>query len=164
MGKFSTIRKIKRQIRELKYSFPDQNMITIKEETVPLIMSKISNSLIEDGNEGIDAIIDLLCYYKISNDVFKENIIELAASSIVSRYEKLHPSVKGALTRRLNERSKNSLKRTKNKSVGAGETSNARYDEEGNVREELEEPEEVEESEEVVSVKTKKTKSTKKKK
>jgi hypothetical protein len=162
MGKFSTIRKVKRQIRELKYTFPDQNLITIKEESVPLIMSKIANSLIRDGTDGIDDVINLLIEYKISNDVFKENIIDLAATSIVSRYEKLSSSIKGALTRKLNERSKTSIKRTKQKTVVI-EGGNVRYDEEGNVREEREEPEEDEQSEDIKSIKTKK-KSTKNKK
>jgi len=41
MGKFSKIRKIKRQCRELKASFPHASIRSIKEEFCPLILLKI---------------------------------------------------------------------------------------------------------------------------
>jgi len=48
-GKMSTHRKIKRQIKELKYNFSGISQFAIKEEICPLILSYVSNNLIEDG-------------------------------------------------------------------------------------------------------------------
>jgi len=45
----STHRKIKRQIKELKYNFSGISQFAIKEEICPLILSYVSNNLIEDG-------------------------------------------------------------------------------------------------------------------
>jgi len=41
MSKFSKIRKIKRQCREMKISFPNLSLISIKEEVGPLLLLKI---------------------------------------------------------------------------------------------------------------------------
>ena len=45
MGKFSKIKKLKRQCRELKYAFPDNNLQSIKEEVAPIMLLKIVDYL-----------------------------------------------------------------------------------------------------------------------
>jgi len=45
----STQKKIKRQIKELKSHFYGLSQFAIKEEVCPLILSYVSNKLIEDG-------------------------------------------------------------------------------------------------------------------
>ena len=58
MGKFSKIKKLKRQCRELKYSFPDNNILSIKDEVAPIVILKIINYL----NEDIEVIINFYKY------------------------------------------------------------------------------------------------------
>jgi len=48
-GKMSTQKKIKRQIKELKYNFYGISQFAIKEEVCPLILSYVSNNLINEG-------------------------------------------------------------------------------------------------------------------
>jgi len=45
MGKFSKLRKTKRQCRELKHSFPTNNLLSIKEEIAPILLLKIIDYL-----------------------------------------------------------------------------------------------------------------------
>jgi hypothetical protein len=45
----STQKKVKRQIKELKCNFSGISQFAIKEEICPLILSYVSNKLIEDG-------------------------------------------------------------------------------------------------------------------
>ncbi len=163
MGKFQKIRKIKREIRELKYSFPGCPSNAIKEEVVPLILSKVSDRLIEDDNSGIDACLHFLKEYKLPLDRFKENVLDLHPNSKkVEKFEKINPQVRAALTRRYNEAFKTSILRKKRKEKSQ---SSIKYDEEGNIIDELdEEGDSEEEDNSTIKVKTKKTKTTKNKK
>ena len=45
----SKIRKINRQAKELKQCFPNSSLRTIKDEMVPLMLSKIVNIFTENG-------------------------------------------------------------------------------------------------------------------
>jgi len=70
----STQRKIKRQIKEIKYNFYGQSQFAIKEEICPLILSFVSNKLIEEGK--VKKIIlypnlNSLNYHKNLNSVIK---------------------------------------------------------------------------------------------
>lgn len=63
----STQKKIKRQIKELKYNFYGLSQFAIKEEVCPLILSYVANNLIEDGkvNKNLYKIFQTDFYKKI---------------------------------------------------------------------------------------------------
>lgn len=44
-----TQKKVRRQIKELKYNFFGLSQFTIKEEICPLVLSYVSNKLINEG-------------------------------------------------------------------------------------------------------------------
>jgi hypothetical protein len=161
MGKFSQIRKVKRELKDLKISFPNLSLKSIKEEATPLILGKITDYLVDKGSDGLDDCMTLLNNYHISNDMFKEHIIDLQSKeSIIKRFEKLTPSLKGLLTRKLNERNKTSVTHNKRKGNAPIETDKVKYDEEGNIRDVFADKEEEEETDEV-AIKTKKPKAKK---
>ena len=60
MGKFQKAKKVKREIKELKYSFPGCSNNSIREEIVPLILSRISNNLIDFGHDGIENCLQFM--------------------------------------------------------------------------------------------------------
>jgi hypothetical protein len=159
MGKFQRIKKIKRELKELKVCFPNNSLKSIKEEVVPVVLAKITDFLTNEGQDGLEDCLGLLNHYHITNEKFKENIIDLQSKeSIIKRFEKLAPAIKASLTRKLNERNKTSVahKRKKEKGSAIGDTGNVKYDEEGNIRDVFADNEEDEEEDEV-SIKTKKT-------
>lgn len=132
MGKFQKAKKIKREIKELKYSFSNCSNTSIKEEISPLILSKISNYLIDFGNDGIENCLEFMKNYKISIEKLKENVTNLQSNDkILSKYEKISPQIRAALTRKYNEAFKTSIVRKKKKVSGS--ESAVRYDEEGNI-------------------------------
>lgn len=49
LGKFQKIKKIRRELKELKASFTGYNLQAIKEEVAPIILSKIGNYLADLG-------------------------------------------------------------------------------------------------------------------
>jgi hypothetical protein len=158
MGKFQRIRKVRRELKELKVCFPSLSLKSIKEEASPLILAKITNYLVSDGTDGLEACIALLNMYHITNDMFKEHILDLQSKeSITKRFEKLTPSLKGSLTRKLNERNKTSVAHKRKKENASTEADKVKYDEEGNIREVFADNEE-EEDEDGVSIKSNKTK------
>jgi hypothetical protein len=157
MGKFQRIRKVKRELKELKVCFSSLSLKAIKEEAVPLILANITHYLNEDGQESLEQCIALLNHYHITNEKFKEHILDLQSKeTITKKFEKLSPGLKGALTRKLNERNKTSVAHKKKKESGSAETEKVKYDEEGNIREVYADNEE-EEEDDSVAVKTKKT-------
>jgi replication factor C subunit 1 len=165
MGKFQKARKIKREIKELKYSFPNCSNTSIKEEIAPLILSKISNNLIDFGNDGIENCLEFMRDYKISIEKLKENVTDLQSNDkILTKFEKISPQIRAALTRKYNEAFKTSIVRKKKKESG-GENG-IRYDEEGNIVEIINEEDEEEGSvsksdDENITIKTKATKARK---
>jgi replication factor C subunit 1 len=115
-GKFSKMRKILRQLKEMKQIF-NYSFKAIKDEIVPLLLSKIANYLIDLGKEGVSRVISVLHTHKISLMLFKENLFDLQTNdSITQKYEKLNPSIKSLLTKKLNEEFKTSIVAKKNKS------------------------------------------------
>jgi replication factor C subunit 1 len=173
MGKFQKAKKVKREIKELKSSFPGCSNNSIREEIVPLILSRISNNLIDFGHDGIENCLQFMKEYKITMEKFKENVTHLQPNEkILSKFEKIAPTIRAALTRKYNEAFKTSLVRKKKKETA--EESKTIYDNEGNVIEEIKEVEDDENSanksdDETVTVKAKaksrttKAKTTKKK-
>jgi replication factor C subunit 1 len=164
MGKFQKIRKVKREIRELKYSFHGCPSISIKEEIVPLILSKVTDKLIEDDIAGIDSCLYFLKEYKLPLDTFKENVLDLHPNiKKVEKFNKINSQVRANLTRRYNEAFKTSIVRKKRKEKSE---SSVKYDEEGNIIDEVEEEGESEKEEEnsTIKIKAKKSKTTKNKK
>jgi hypothetical protein len=144
MGKFSTIRKIKREIKEIKYSFPNCSMRSVKDEIAPLVLSKIANNLVNFGEDGIEACLDFMVRYRISMDKLKDNIMDLQPNpSIKIKFEALNTQIKSLFTRKYNESYKTSLVRRKKRETDP--ESKVRYDPDGNVIEELQEDEEEEE-------------------
>lgn len=160
MGKMQRIRKVKRELRELKYSFPGISTKSIKEEIVPLVLSKIANNLVDYGKDGIDMCLKFMEEYKLSMDKFKEHVMDLQPSEkLLAKFNNVSQPLRTALTRRYNETFKTSL--TKRKRKDGADTSKVRYDDEGNVIEEMDGEEDEEDEEEPVEIKTKKGKKKK---
>jgi hypothetical protein len=115
-GKFSKMRKIIRQLKELKQVF-NFSFQAIKEEIVPLVFSKITNCLIDLGKEGVEKVLKIMSTYKISLMLFKENLFDLQPNeSILKKYEKLNAGIKSLLTKKLNDEFKTSIVKKKKKS------------------------------------------------
>jgi hypothetical protein len=113
-GKISKLRKTQRQLKELKMMFPHDSLQCIKEDVAPIILSKLTDYLVNSGKEGVEQAARLLKEYKLT--LFKDNIIDIQTKqSIITRYEKLTPSLKTALTRRLNEENKSAIVKKKKK-------------------------------------------------
>jgi hypothetical protein len=152
MGKFQKVKKVKRELKELKICFPNLSLEAIKEEAVPLILASITNYLNEDGQNSLDSCIALLKHYHITNEKFKENILDLQSKeSILKRFEKVSPALKAALTRKLNEKEKSSVIHKKKREASGADK--VKYDEEGNIREVFEDDEEEEDDDEDVALK-----------
>ena len=114
MGKFAKIRKVMRQLKELKTLFSNHSLRSIKEEIVPIIFSKITNTLISNGKEGIDSVIHILNVFKFSLILFKENLFDLQPNEqIIKKYTGLNSGIKSLLTKKLNEEFKTSITKKK---------------------------------------------------
>jgi hypothetical protein len=109
-GKISKMRKNFRQLKEMKSLFPDQSLRTIKDEIVPIIFSKITNYLVNLGKDGVEMVINILTTFKINIQIFKENLFDLNTNELMlKKYEKLNPTIKSWLTKKLNEEFKTSI-------------------------------------------------------
>jgi replication factor C subunit 1 len=117
-SKFSKVRKVMRQTKELKTLFPYNSLRTIKDEIVPILFSKIVNLLIDFGKDAIEKVINILHEYKFNLLLFKENLFELVNQKMLAKYEKMNSYIKTHLTKKLNEEFKTSLIKKKQKEKG----------------------------------------------
>lgn len=58
----SSQKKVKREIKELKYNFYGHSQFTIKEEICPLILSKVTNFLLHEGK-----VLIIILYVQITS-------------------------------------------------------------------------------------------------
>jgi replication factor C subunit 1 len=117
-SKFSKVRKVMRQTKELKTLFPYNSLRTIKDEIVPILFSRIVNLLIEYGKDAVDKVMNILHEYKFNMLLFKENLFELVNQKLLAKYEKMNSTIKTHLTKKLNEEYKTSLIKKKKKDNG----------------------------------------------
>ncbi len=135
MGKMSTMRKIKREIKELKKCFFGYNSHCIKNEIVPLVFTKIINNINETNeNDNLDNCIEIMKSFKLNMEMVKENLMDLAQEKMQKEYNNIAPTAKSAFTRLYNKNFKSSIIRKKGSKKGKDtlEISNIKYDEDGN--------------------------------
>ena len=135
------MKKTKREVKDLKQLFPFASFNAIKNEISPLIFNIIMNILIDKAKDGIDEILNIFTKLKMSITQFKETLFDLQTESAKQIYNKMNTGVKSALTKKLNEHFKTSIKVKKSKKEG-NEDSNIKRDNEGNIIEVIEEEEE----------------------
>ena len=140
-SKISSMKKTKREVKDLKQLFPFASFNAIKNEISPLIFNIIMNILIDKAKDGIDEILNIFTKLKMSITQFKETLFDLQTESAKQIYNKMNTGVKSALTKKLNEHFKTSIKVKKSKKEG-NEDSNIKRDSEGNIIEVIEEEEE----------------------
>ena len=162
-SKISSMKKTKREVKDLRQLFPLASFNAIKNEISPLIFNIIMNILVEKAKDGLDEIINIFTKLKMSITQFKETLFDLQSDSAKQIYNKMNTGVKSALTKKLNEHFKTSIKVKKSKKEG-GDESNIKRDSEGNIIEVIEEEEEETEDEivETAGPTKKKGKKTKK--
>lgn len=113
LGKIQKMRKVNRQLKELKEKFNNYSLRSIKEEITPLLLSLTTESL-SKGKDGIEETTNLFHKYKINTLMFKENILDLQSSgSILNKWEKTPTSIKTQLTKKLNEQNKTTITKKK---------------------------------------------------
>ena len=108
INKISTIIKINRELKELKKIFNNYSLYEIKNLVGPLFYNIIIDKLVKDGKNGIDGIVDILANYRMSSNLFKENLYDLQTKENQDLYNKINTSIKTSLTKKLNERFKTS--------------------------------------------------------
>ena len=137
MGKLMTLKKTKRELKELKLCFPNCPRKGIKNEIAPLVLSLITNHINE---EQYDSCLDIMKKHKITMELFKENILDLSSEKNRVAFEHLGSTAKSALTREYNKNFKTSIIRKKGGKAKVGEEESIaggkRFDAEGNCIEE----------------------------
>ena len=116
-NKISRINKVERELNELKRIFCDYSLFEIKNEVGPLFFSIIIDKIVNEGNNGIDGIVDIFNYYRMNTNLFKENLYDLQSKENQTLYNKINTSLKAKLTKKLNERFKTSLKQHKIRTI-----------------------------------------------
>ncbi|MCQ2817761.1 MAG: AAA family ATPase [archaeon] len=132
-SKLSSLKKIKREVKELKVKFPKQDTMTTKEEIAPIVFKRILNILEEKGKGGVDEVVVLLRKSGLNAYLFKEVLLNLQPEKNKIAYNKLNSGIKTALTRKLNDIFKTSLKPKASKMK---KTAFIKTDTEGNIVEE----------------------------
>ena len=130
LGKMSSMRKIKREICELKKYFTNCNLNSIKNEICSLFLNIIIDYV---NNDNYDESLNLMKKYKISMDVFKENIIDLAGEKIKKNFEKIGTRIKSNFTKKYNKNFKTSIIKNKKGKTSKTEINNNKYDQDGNL-------------------------------
>ncbi|MCQ2819606.1 MAG: AAA family ATPase [archaeon] len=131
-GKMSTLKKVKREAKELKRCFRGADALTTRYELSPIMLFMITNALDEDGSA--DSAIEIMKKYRLTLDMFKENILDLCDDKFKESFNAMSSSVKGNLTKNYNKNCKSSVyekrkaKREKGEAYGVG-----KFDENGNV-------------------------------
>ncbi len=164
----SSLKKTKREITELKRAYNGISRATMATEVAPLLVELVVDTI---ENEGVDGVVEFLRKNKLTGDLLKENIMDLAGEKYQKEFDKIGGAAKGKLTKACNkqfkvagEKKAKKGKPKEDKNVAAGKydvDGNLIYENETIVDEEEEEEEEENESSEK-SAKTKKTKKTKK--
>ena len=129
-NKISRIIKVDRELKELKKIFNDYSLFEIKNEIGPLFFNIIIDKIINGGKNGIEQIVDIFDYYRMNANLFKENLYDLQSKENQNLYNKINVSLKTALTKKLNERFKTSLKQNKTRTIMMPEI---KVDKDGNV-------------------------------
>lgn len=106
----SSMKKVKREIKELKYCFPDVPTKAIKIEVAPLFLSLVTNELIEDN---VDKCLQMMGKYKMNMTFFKENILDLSEGKLKNNYDKIGSTVKAGFTREYNKSHKTVIGKSK---------------------------------------------------
>ena len=135
MGKMSSMRKTKREIKELKKCFFGYNSHSIKNEIVPLVFTTIINNINQTNeDDNLDNCIEIMKSFKLNMEMVKENLMDLAQEKMQKEYNNIAPTAKSAFTRLYNKNFKSSIIRKKGSKKGKDtlEISNIKYDEDGN--------------------------------
>ena len=137
MGKMSSMRKTKREIKELKRCFFGYNSHSIKNEIVPLIFSNLIDNINETNEENnIENSIDLMKEFKLNMEMVKDNLYDLAPEKMKEEFDQISPTLKSAFTRLYNKTFQSSIIRKKSvlkKGKDSIEISNIKYDQDGNI-------------------------------
>lgn len=149
-SQISKMKKNKRQVKEIRELFPFYSYQAIREEISPLVYSIIMNILIDKAKDGLDDIINIFTKLKMSVNNFKESLFDLQSDSRKMIYTKMNSTLKSALTKKLNEHFKTSIKVKKGTKKENESESIVKRDAEGNVIEEIYEDEEEGNSDDVV--------------
>lgn len=166
LGKNMTIKKASRQIRELNIALagkvfaPNNSLLN---DVVPLLCYQISSRICSQDPVKTKEAIDLMNYFNISLDLFRENVLDLCANDEWARaYGSLQPAAKTAFTRLYNKTHGTVLRR--GKKVGSEDLARDRVDPEiEEMKDDVDEEGSDEEGDEVVKEVLKVKKETTKK-
>ena len=141
LNKMSRIIKINRQLKELRKIFNNYSLFEIKNLVGPLFFNIIVDKIVNEGKKGIDGIVDIFAYYRMNSNLFKENLYDLQSKENQTTYNKINTSIKTALTKKLNERFKTSLKQHKARTIMMPEI---KVDKDGNLLDDFDDVDEEE--------------------
>ena len=116
-NKISRMIKINRELRELKKIFPNYSLFEIQTIVSPLFFNIIIDKLINEGKNGLDDIVNILAFYGMNANMFKESLLDLQSKENQNMYSKINNSIKTTLTKKLNERFKTSVKQHKTRTI-----------------------------------------------
>ena len=116
-NKISRMIKINRELRELKKVFPNYSLFEIQTIVSPLFFNIIIDKLISEGKNGLDDIVNILAFYGMNANMFKESLLDLQSKENQNMYSKINNSIKTSLTKKLNERFKTSVKQHKTRTI-----------------------------------------------
>jgi replication factor C subunit 1 len=116
-NKMSKMIKTNRQLIELKRIFSDYSLFEIKNLVGPLFYNIIVEKIVNEGKNGLDGIVDIFAHYRMNSNMFKENLYDIQSKENQAVYNKINTSIKTALTKKLNERFKTSLKQHKTRTI-----------------------------------------------
>ena len=116
-NKISRMIKINRELRELKKIFPNYSLFEIQTIVSPLFFNIIIDKLISEGKNGLDDIVNILAFYGMNANMFKESLLDLQSKENQNMYSKINNSIKTTLTKKLNERFKTSVKQHKTRTI-----------------------------------------------
>ena len=123
------MKKTKRELRELKHCFPYSSSKGIKNEIAPLVLSLMTGYV---TNGDYDSSLGLMRKYKITMELFKENIMDLSNEKIKTQFEHIGTTAKSALTREYNKNFKTSIVRKKGKKGEEDTEEGKKFDRDGN--------------------------------
>ena len=135
-NRLSRIIKIGRELRELKKIFPDYSLFEIQNTVGPLFFNIIIDKLVNEGKNGIDGIVNIFANLGMNATLFKENLFDLQSKENQNIYTKINTTIKNTLTKKLNERFKNSIKPHKTRTIMMPQI---KVDKDGNLLEDYDE-------------------------
>ena len=116
-NKISRMIKINRELKELKKIFNNYSLFEIQNIVGPLFFNIITDKLINEGKNGIDDIVDICAHFGMNGNLFKENLVDLQSKENQNMYNKINNSIKIALTKKLNEKFKTSVKQHRTRTI-----------------------------------------------